>query len=275
VSAVVDRVIPIAADVRNPSAVSAAIEGAQSVVNAVSTYVERGGVTYTAVHVHGAGNVATACQQQNVARLVHISGIGADPVSRSTYIRARGLGELAVQKAFPNAIILRPGVMFAADGGLLNILERIAQSTLVIPLVGTGATRLQPVHADDVAEAVCLSLRDPASAGKTYELAGPETYTVREIFDLILARMERSRRFIYVPFTLAAPLARILESLPSAPLILAQVDLLRNDNVVGPGAAGFEQLSITPHNLRDMILALVGFRGDGAHVTPRERRRGR
>jgi NADH dehydrogenase len=84
------RTIPVAADVRDPSTVAAAIAGAKSVVNAVSAYVETGGVTYTAVHVHGAGNIATACQQQSVARLVHISGIGANPASRSKYTTGCG-----------------------------------------------------------------------------------------------------------------------------------------------------------------------------------------
>ena len=253
----VGRTIPIAADVRDPSTVAAAIAGSQSVVNAVSAYVEKGGVTYTAVHVQGADNIATACQQQNVARLVHISGIGANPASASRYIQARGRGELAVQTAFPSATILRPGVMFAVDGGFLSVLEKMARSTPIIPLIGTGATRLQPVHADDVAEAVSLSLRNPGSVGKTYELGGPETYTIREIYDMVLAQMGRSRRFVHVPFALAAPLARVLELLPSAPLTVAQVDLLRGDNVMGPGTMGFEELGIIPRKLRDTIFHLA------------------
>ena len=122
----VGRTTLIAADVRDPSTVATAIAGSESVINAVSAYVEKGGVTYTAVHVHGAGNIAMVCQQQNVARLVHISGIGADPTSRSPYIQARGLGQLAVRKAFPIATILRPGVMFAVDGGPLSTLGKLA-----------------------------------------------------------------------------------------------------------------------------------------------------
>ena len=253
----IGRPIPIAADVRDPSTVAAAIAGAESVVNAVSAYVEKGGVTYTAVHVHGAGNIAMACQQQNVARLVHISGMGADSASRSPYIRARGLGELAVQKAYPPVTILRPSVMFAADGGFLSILEKMARSTPIIPLIGSGRTRLQPVHASDVAEAVYQSLRNPDAVGRTYELGGPETYTIREVLDLVLARKGRSRRFISIPFALASPLARVLELFPGAPLTVAQVDLLRDHNVLGTGVLGFEELGITPQNLRDTISHLA------------------
>jgi uncharacterized protein YbjT (DUF2867 family) len=251
------RAIPIAADVRSPPTIAAAITGSQSVVNAVSAYVERDGVTYAAVHVQGADDVATACQQQGVTRLVHISGIGANPASRSTYIRARGLGELAVEKAFPAATIMRPSVMFAVDGGFLSAFAKLAQSAPIIPLIGTGGTRLQPVHVDDVAAAVAMSLRDPSSSGKTYELGGLETHTIREIFDMVLTHMGRPSLFVQVPFTLASALARVLEFLPGAPLTVAQVDLLRGDNVVQDGAMGFEELGVTPQKLRDTVLRMA------------------
>jgi NADH dehydrogenase len=247
------RTIPVATDVRDPSTVAAAIAGAEIVVNAVSAYVETGDVTYSAIHVHGAGNIAAACQQESVPRLVHISGIGANPASQSKYIRARGLGELAVQNAFPPVTILRPSVLFALDEGLLGVLEKLAQSTPIIPLIGGGRTRLQPVHVNDVAEAVYQSLRHPDAVGKTYELGGPETYTIRQILGLLLARKGRSRRFISIPFALASPLARVLERFPGAPLTVAQVDLLRDDNVLRIGTLGFEELGITPQNLRDTI----------------------
>jgi uncharacterized protein YbjT (DUF2867 family) len=247
------RAVAVAADVRDPSTVAEAIAGSESVVNAVSAYVEKGGVTYTAVHVDGAGNIATACREKNVARLVHISGIGANPASQSRYIRARGLGELAVQKTFPPATVLRPSVMFAVDEGLLGVLEQLVRSTPIIPLIGGGRTRLQPVHVDDVAEAVYQSLRNPVAVGKTYELGGPETHTIREILDLVLARKGRSRRFVFIPFALASPLARVLERFPGAPLTVAQVDLLRDDSVLGTDTLGFDELGITPQKLRDTI----------------------
>ena len=254
----ISQAIPIAADARDPITVATAVAGSQGVVNAVSAYVEKGDVTYTNVHVQGAGTIAEACQRQNVARLVHISGIGADPASRSTYIQARGRGELAVQRAFPAATILRPGVMFAVDGGLLRILEKVAESAPLIPLIGIGTTRLQPVHAEDVAEAAYRSLRSAGSAGETYELGGPETYTMREIYNMILAHMGRSRRFLPVPFVLVSPLVRVLELLPGAPLTAAQVDLLREDNVVRAGMRGFAEFNIIPKALRDTIIHLRG-----------------
>jgi NADH dehydrogenase len=251
------RTIPVAADIRDHETVGAAVAGAAAVVNAVSAYVERGGITYAAVHTEGAATVAKACGRHNVDRLVHISGIGADPVSRAPYIRARGEGEQAVQRAFPRATILRPSVMFAPDDEFLNALARIARSTPVIPLIGGGGTKLQPIHASDVAAAVDVCLHDATACGRIYELGGPESYTLREIFDMILARIGRRRLFVPIPFALAGPLARLAEILPEAPLSLAQVDLLKHDNLPSPQMGGVAELGLTPRSLKSTLAELA------------------
>src|SRR5690606_25801242 len=121
----------------------AAIAGAEGVVNAVGLYVERGGATFQAVHVEGARRVAAACSRHNVARLVHLSGIGADAAARSAYVRCRGEGEAAVRAAFARATIFRPSVMFAADDAFLTTLLALVRRLPVIPLFGSGKTRLQ------------------------------------------------------------------------------------------------------------------------------------
>jgi uncharacterized protein YbjT (DUF2867 family) len=249
------RAVPIAADIRDENSVAAAVAGADCVVNAVSAYVETGGVTYPAVHVRGAANLAQACTRQKVGRLVHLSGIGADATSPSPYIRARGEGEREVRQAFAQATVLRPSVMFAADDGFLTALAALAKSSPVIPLIGGGRTRLQPVHADDVALAACAALRDPAAPGATYELGGAESFTLRDIVGMILARTRRRRLLVPIPFDLAHPLARLLENLPRSPLTVAQVDLLRADNVPAPGAPGLAELGIVARRIQEAIAA--------------------
>jgi uncharacterized protein YbjT (DUF2867 family) len=248
------------ADVRDPLSVAAAITGAESVVNAVSAYIEKGATTYAAVHEHGAANVARECQREGVARLVHISGIGADPAARSTYIRARGRGERVVRDAFSAAVILRPSVMFGWDDAFVNALARIVRSTPVIPLIGGGRTPMQPIHVLDVAEAVSKCLDDPASSGRIYELGGPETQSLRGIIEMIAARLGLRRSFVPVPFALAHPMARLLELLPKAPLTAAQVDLLREPSVPSPLLPGIDDLAINPRRLADTISELPPFR---------------
>ena len=246
----------MAADIRDESAVVAAVAGADAVVNAVSAYVEGGGITYRDVHERGAGNLARACAQQGVRHLVHISGIGADPASPSRYIGARGRGERIVQQAFPRAVILRPSVMFGPEDAFLNGLAKIVRLSPVIPLIGGGRTRLQPVHVEDVAEAVRRSLRSPDAEGKTYELGGAKAHSLREIVEMIGVRLGRRCRFLSIPFGLAYPLARLSELLPAAPLPVAQVDLLRDDNLPAAGAPGLADLGITPRRLEDTLAEL-------------------
>jgi Nucleoside-diphosphate-sugar epimerases len=152
------------ADVRDQATVAAAIAGADAVVNAVSAYVERGGETFETVHVRGAETVARGAAAAGVARLVLVSGIGADPESRSPYIRARGRGERAVQREFPGATIVRPSAMFGPGDALFGTLADLARLLPMLPLIGAGRTRLQPVYVEDVAEAVARMLADPVTA---------------------------------------------------------------------------------------------------------------
>ena len=155
------RVDLLEADVRDRAAVQAAVTGARAAVNAVGLYVEQGDATFHAVHVEGAKNLALACRQAGVERLLHLSGIGADPASRSPYVSCRGAGEAAVRGAFEDATIFRPSAMFGRDDAFLNALRGIVRRAPVIPLFGSGATRLQPVCVDDFAEAAARVVGEP------------------------------------------------------------------------------------------------------------------
>jgi len=231
-----------------------------AVVNAVSAYVEKDEVTYNSVHELGALNVARGCKQQGVQSLIHISGIGADAASDSKYIAARGRGDLGVQQAFPGIVIFRPSVMFGRDDAFLNTLAKIVRLTPIIPLIGGGLTRLQPVHVDDVAEAVLHVLQTPDSAGKTYELCGPETHTLRQIVELVASCLGRRRLYISIPMDVAHSLARFFEHLPVAPFTVAQIDLLREDTVLTHGVPALSELGITPRSLQDSIAELAASR---------------
>jgi len=181
-----DRVTVLRADVRDPASVAAAVAGVDAVVNAVSAYVEKPGVTFASVHEQGARTLAQEAAAAGVARLVLVSGIGADPGSRSPYIRARGRGELVVRQAFPSATIVRPSAMFGPGDALFGTLADIVRLLPVVPLIGGGRTRLQPVYVEDVAEAIARMLADRGTAGQTYELAGPGVYTLRELVGFAL-----------------------------------------------------------------------------------------
>jgi uncharacterized protein YbjT (DUF2867 family) len=255
-----DRFTVVPADVRDQASVAAAIAGANAVVNTVSAYVERGGVTFEAVHVQGAETVAREAVAAGVTRLVLVSGIGADADSGSSYIRARGRGEQVVRQEFPGATIVRPGAMFGPGDALFGTLADLARLLPVLPLVGGGHTRLQPVFVEDVAEAISSILTDPRTVGRTYELAGPGVYTLRELVRMTLHFMRKRRLLIPVPFAVAEIQARLFELLPNPPLTTGQIDLLRADNVASGALPGLRELNIQPKTVEEVVPTYIGTR---------------
>jgi len=246
------------ADVRDQASVAAALAGAGAVVNAVSAYVEKGGVTFEAVHVQGAETVARESVAGGIARLMHISGIGADPDSGSPYIAARGRGELMVKQAFPGATIIRPGAMFGRGDALFGALADMARLLPVLPLIGGGGMRLQPVFVEDVAEAVAFSLADPGTAARIYELAGPKVYALRDLFEYTLRLIGKRRLLVPIPFILGEIQARLLELLPYPPLTTGQVDLLKLDSVASGLRPGFRELNIRPKSIEEIVPTYIG-----------------
>ena len=242
-------IVPVAADVRSGENVTTAVEGAQAVVNAVGLYVERGAETFDAVHVQGAAAVAKLAARAGVEKLIHVSGIGADPGSASSYVRARARGERVVLDRFPGATIVRPSVLFGAGDAFLNTIDAITRAAPVFPLFGDGRTRLQPVFVGDVGEGIFRLIDGDGHAGRICEFGGPDIYTYREVVNLVLRFRRRRRLLIPVPFALWSAQARLLSLLPAPPLTEDQVILMRDDNLVGDGVVTLETLGVSSHPL--------------------------
>lgn len=245
-SAPVPDVEAVRVDIDDRRTVAAALAGAYAAVNAVSLYVERGGRTFRSIHVEAAARLALCAREAGVARLVHLSGIGADPAARSPYIRRRGEGEAAVQAEFPAATIIRPAVMFGRDDAFLASLAALLRRLPVFPLFGDGGTKLQPAHVGDVAEAIA-ELLDPArEAAPLYELGGPEVLSYRRLLELIAERNGWRRIFLALPFPLWRVVALAAEQLPKPPLTRNQVELMERDTVASAALPGFAELGIVP-----------------------------
>jgi uncharacterized protein YbjT (DUF2867 family) len=253
-----DGIEQIAADARDEVGVQAALAGADGAVNAISLYVEHGTDTFHSVHVETAGKIARAARQAGIRRFVHISGIGANAASSSTYIRSRGEGEAAVQTAFPGAIIVRPAVMFAADDAFLTTILRLLRSLPAYPIFGDGSTRLQPAHADNVAAAIAQILRQSQKPYPVYELAGPRVYSYEELLRTV-ARIARLRpALMRIPFAFWDALAGLAERLPQPPLTRNQVELMQIDTTASERLPGFRSLGISPQSLEDELAAILG-----------------
>ena len=242
----VGQVVPVAANIRDEGSVAAAVAGADAVINLVGILYESGRQTFAAVHRDGAARIAQASAAAGVARLIHVSAIGAEPGAASRYARSKGEGEQAVKAAFEAAVILRPSILFGPDDDFFNRFAALARISPVLPLIGGGNTRFQPAYVCDVAEAVVAVLGNPDAAGRTYELGGPQIYSFRQLLELLLTVIDRHRLLVPVPFWAAMIQGSFLQLLPVPPLTVDQVRLLRRDNVVTQGVAGFSDLGISP-----------------------------
>ena len=246
----VGQIHAVQANLRYPDSVVKAAEGADAVVNLVGILYETGKQKFSSVQAQGARNVARAAKAAGAGALIHVSSIGADSRSPSQYAKSKAAGEAYVLKAFPDAVILRPSIVFGPEDKFFNLFASLARIAPVLPLIGGGGTRFQPVYVGDVARAVVASLEGRAKEGQIYELGGPEILTFKEVLQRILKYTDRQRPLVPVPFWLARFEAAFLQLLPSPLLTVDQVRLLEKDNVVSvkarTSAHSLEGLGIKP-----------------------------
>jgi NADH dehydrogenase len=232
----VGQVFPVQANVRYADSVARALQGAKAVVNAVGVLASSGRQSFKAIHVEGPRAMAKAAREAGVERFVHISAIGADAKAQSRYARSKGEGEAAVLAEFPGAVILRPSIVFGPEDHFFNRFAAMARLSPVLPLIGGGETRFQPVYVGDVAEAVARSVDGDLKGGTIYELGGPEVLTFRQCMEEMLRVIGRRRILVNMPWSIARMQASVLGLLPKPLLTTDQVIQLGIDNLVSAEA---------------------------------------
>lgn len=231
----VGQVVPIQANVRDPDSVARAVRGAAVVVNLVGIGFERGKQRFSTIHAKGAALVASAAKAAGAHEVVHMSVLGADPKSLSAAARSRAAGEKAALAAFPEAIIVRPSIIFGPGDGFFNLMAGLARLFPVLPLIG-GATRFQPVYVGDVAEALVGAVEGKVKGGRVYELGGPDIESQRDLLKRILKETQRHNPLLPLPTGLARALALPMKLMPRPLLTPDQVTQLGIDNVVSSEA---------------------------------------
>lgn len=254
---VVGQVVPVQANVRYPDSVARALAGADAVVNLVAVLAESGKQTFEAVHIAGAEAIAKACAEAGISNLVHMSAIGADPDSDSGQARSRAAGEAVIRKHVPSAIIMRPSIIFGPEDAFFNRFAGMARFSPVLPVIGDGENRMQPVFVGDVAQAVVKAVEGGLAAGRVYELGGPEAKTFRELMQYVLDVTGRKRLLAPLPVPLARVQATILEMLPGKLLTNDQISSLQVDNVVSSSAVNegrtLEGMGIRPTAMEAVV----------------------
>ncbi len=248
------QVVPFPADVTDDASVARAVAGADAVINLVGILYQRGRRTFQRLHVDAAAAIAKAARAAGAGRLVQMSALGADLDSPAEYARTKAAGEKAAAEAFPGATIIRPSVVFGPEDDFLN---RFAMMARIMPVLPVFPTRFQPVWVGDVAEAFFRVVDDPATAGSTYELGGPQVVTFRELMQLILHETARRCLLLPIPMALAEAEAFFLEKLPVPPLTRDQVKLLGSDSVVAPGALTLHDLGIEATAMEAVVPAYL------------------
>lgn len=234
----VGQIHAVQANLRYPETVQRAAEGAVVVVNLVGVLAGIGEQTFEALHVEGSRTVAKAARAAGAKHLIHVSAIGADMNSASQYARTKDEGEAVVLAEFPGAVILRPSIIFGPEDQFFNRFAALAQTSPVLPLIGGGRTKFQPVFVGDVATAVTAAADGKAKSGTIYELGGPEVVSFRKILDCTLSWTGRRRAYASLPFWLAKLVALSTWPLPAGlrPMTVDQVRMLQSDNVVSDKA---------------------------------------
>jgi NADH dehydrogenase len=271
----VGQIDVVQANIRNRASIQRALDGATAAVNLVGVLYASGRQGFLAVHAMGAQNVAEVAREQGVTRLVQVSALGADAESAAKYARTKAEGEAAARAVFPDAVVVRPSIVFGPDDHFFNRFAAMATVAPALPLIGGGRTRFQPVFVGDVGKALATAVAAPACAGQTYELGGPAIFTFRELMEKMLVEIERRRVLVPVPF----PVARLLGSagdvvagvLPP-PITSDQVELLKADNVTSGAYPGLGELGVTPTTLEAILPTyLYRYRKGGQYADQEDR----
>ena len=231
----VGQIHSVQANLRYPASVERALEGADVAINLVGILYERGKQRFETVQAQGAATVAQAAAAAGV-RLIHVSALGANADSPALYARTKAAGEQAVLDAAPDATIFRPSIVFGPEDDFFNRFGSMARMMPVLPLVGGGETKFQPVFVGDVAQAIVKAVGGQTRGGTIYELGGPQVRSFKELMEYVLAVTERRRLLVPLPFGLARLQAFFLQFMPTPLLTPDQVELLRTDNIVSDAA---------------------------------------
>lgn len=263
----------VQANVRYKKSVEQAVAGCDAVINLAGIIVEQGRQSFNAVHVLGAKNIAEAAQGNGITNLVHLSALGANTDSDSAYARTKAEGEHAVSAAIPSADIIRPSILFGEGDGFFTRFAGLANLTLVLPLLGGGKTKFQPLYVDDLAQAIC-KIVGQGSSGEIWEFGGPQTFSFKRLMQFTMAAIDKNRILIPVPWALSSLMGVFGQASGYIPLVKPfltrdQVRLLKIDNVTSGNYPGLSDLGITAETIDAIVPdSLAHFRKYGQFYQP-------
>jgi uncharacterized protein YbjT (DUF2867 family) len=249
----------ISGSIEDPAVVARAVDGAAAVVYLVGTTTARNDREFYTVHRDAPRRLADAARRAGVRRFAYASAMGVGSDAPALADRSKAAGERAVRDVFPDANVVRPSLVYGPGDHFFSRFAMLVRSSPVIPLIGGGRTRFQPMHVEDVAEAMARMLEEPATVRRVFELGANEVYSFRELIERLCQAVGRRPWLVPIAFPLAETGAYLTQWLPQAPLTVDQVRLLKTDKVMlmhdaqgVPGALGVRPRSLAPC-LADMV----------------------
>jgi uncharacterized protein YbjT (DUF2867 family) len=246
-------------DVTKPETLRGAMTGCEAVIHLVAIIAEEGGATFDGVIHHGTVNVVEEAKRVGIKRFIHMSAMGAQDNPSYPYLKAKWDAEQAVKNSGIPWTIFRPSVIFGPGDGFINVLAKLVKSVPVIPVVGSGKSKFQPVSVKEVAEAFVRALDEPRTSGQVFELGGPEILTYEELLDTIASKLGKKRPKAHVPVGLMKPVVKLTKPLPKAlrpPVTEEQLRMLSLDNCSYDSATS-RLIGRQPLRLRDGIDYIV------------------
>lgn len=243
----------IKGDLKDLNLIEKYVSDSWAFINLVGLLFEKRSGDFLTIHNKAAQKIALLANKIGVEKFIHISALGIDKALTSEYARTKLAGENLVLKEFPTATIIRPSIVFGSEDNIFNQFAQMAKFSPILPLIGGGATKFQPVYVQDVANTVIAILQSNDFAGKIFELTGPTIVSFKEILIFILKTIDKKRLLLNLPFFIAKIIGRLANLLPNPPLTADQVELLKYDNVNSNRYLGFEDITIDPRTIEEIV----------------------
>lgn len=247
-------------DVMNPEGLAPSVEGCSALVHLVGIIREQPsrGVTFERLHTQATRNMVGLARAAGIRRYVQMSALGIRPDARARYHRTKWEAEQAVRVTDLDWTIFRPSIIFGRGDAFVSLLARMVKRSPIVPVLGSGRYRLQPIPVEQVAEGFARSLRTVASIGQTYDVAGPTAYAFVDLLDEIGRAVGRARvRKIHMPLAPVRAITRMLDWLPFYPVSSDQLTMLEEANVGDPSRF-FADLEIAPEALQAGLRRMLG-----------------
>jgi uncharacterized protein YbjT (DUF2867 family) len=234
-----------------------------AVIHLVGIISEVGEQTFENVHTRGTQNIISAAQRARVRRFIHMSALGTRPNAVARYHKSKWAAEEIVQQSGLDGTIFRPSIIYGPGDGFVNLFAKIARRSPFLPVIGTGESKFQPIAVENVAKAFAKALTEPRAIGRTFDLTGPEAFTLNRILDQILEVMKRRRMKLHLPLAMARTQAALLEFLfgtllhKAPPLHRDQIVMLQEDNT-GNGKPADELFGLKHGSFQQGIESYLG-----------------